>query len=83
MKRKKSPKSKKSSGVKKTPVPKPKAKKIDWRKYNQALKDRGRITLWIETETVEGWVDEPKIRSRGGQRVYSDVAIQSTVKNAV
>jgi hypothetical protein len=76
MKRKKSPKSKKSSGVKKAPVPKPKAKKIDWRKYNQALKDRGRITLWIETETVEGWVDEPKIRSRGGQRVYSDVAIQ-------
>lgn len=51
-------------------------KKIDWKRYNQALKDRGRITLWIETETVEGWVDEPEIKTRGGQRIYSDVAIK-------
>ncbi len=51
-------------------------KKIDWRRYNQALKDRGRITLWIETETVEGWVDDPEVKTRGGQRIYSDCAIK-------
>lgn len=79
MSRKRTPQAPKKA-PKKTPKKTPnktkaRAKKIDWRRYNQALKDRGRITLWIEAETVEGWVDEPEIKTRGGQRIYSDAAI--------
>jgi hypothetical protein len=83
MSRPKTPKKKKTltpkpKAVKKrtSTVPRKPDGKIDWRRYNEALKERGRITLWIETETVEGWrEDDPEVRSRGGQREYSDAAI--------
>jgi hypothetical protein len=69
-------KAKNKSGGKRTSiVPRKPDGKIDWRRYNEALKERGSITFWIETETVEGWVDEPDVKARGGQRVYSNAAI--------
>lgn len=60
---------------KQTTVPRKPDGKIDWAKYNKALKERGRITFWIEKEKLERWLEEPEIKLRGGQRVYSDTAI--------
>jgi hypothetical protein len=82
MSRTKTPKASKKQPPKKKPVkkrasivPKKKDGTIDWKRYNEALVERGSITFWIETETVEGWVEEPDVKARGGQRVYSDAAI--------
>ena len=47
----------------------------NWSDYNQNLVQRGSITLWINIEDLGAWKPEdyPK---RGGQRQYSDGAIQ-------
>lgn len=77
MSRRKTPVKKKTAkkSKKKSIVPRKPDGKIDWAKYNKALGERGNITFWIETEIVSGWVDEPEVKTRGGQRVYSDAAI--------
>ena len=74
MSRLKKPATKKKA-VKKSVVPRKPDGRIDWAKYERALKERGNITLWIEAEVVSGWVDEPEVKARGGQKIYSDEAI--------
>jgi len=61
--------------TKKSSVPRKPDGTIDWRRYNEALKERGSITFWIEKEKIERWREEPDVKTRGGQRVYSDTAI--------
>src|SRR5271156_2794863 len=69
----------KKKSVKKSTVPRKPDGKIDWRKYDKALVERGSITLWIDAEVVSGWVEEPEVKTRGGQRVYSDEAVASVL----
>ena len=42
------------------------------------MRDRGDITLWLSQEAIEGWT-AMKTGKRGGQRVYSDMAIQTAL----
>ncbi len=81
MSRTKKPKTptKKKTTKKKSIVPRKPDGKIDWRKYNEALVERGNITLWIDAEVVSGWVEEPEVKTRGGQRIYSDGAVASVL----
>lgn len=44
----------------------------NWREYEQALRDRGDITLWLSQEAIGAWT-APKTGKRGGQQVYKDV----------
>ncbi|MBB4090440.1 hypothetical protein GGP98_002259, partial [Salinibacter ruber] len=30
----------------------------NWSEYNEALVDRGRLTVWISGEAIEGWEDD-------------------------
>lgn len=55
---------------------KAKYKVRNWSEYNNALKERYNITLWINDETQKVWYAEPTGK-RGAQPVYSDVAIES------
>lgn len=66
------PKTKKPSTVPRKPDG-----SIDWRRYNEALAERGDVHLWIDQETLDRWREQinPKKRMRGGQRTYSDEAI--------
>lgn len=57
------------------PKCKDKYKITNWSKYNNALKERGRITLWIKDEVIELWKYEGK-RERGGKKEYSDLSIE-------
>lgn len=50
----------------------------NWREYDQALRDRGDITLWISQDAIDAWTP-PQAGKRGGQRVYSDIAIQTAL----
>jgi IS5 family transposase len=50
----------------------------NWREYNQALIKRGSLAVWVDTETLSQWRHAPDTeqpRSRGAQKLYSDMAI--------
>src|SRR5438270_10933693 len=61
-------------------APKKKQYKVrNWSEYNQALINRYNITLWIEKGIADVWREGNTIiirRKRGGQRVYSNEAIE-------
>jgi hypothetical protein len=47
----------------------------NWREYERSLKQRGSLTFWIETESLEKW----QKTSPGGQARYRDLAIQNAL----
>jgi hypothetical protein len=55
---------------------KDKYKVRNWRAYNEGLKQRGSITLWISEEALQQWRYQGE-RKRGGQPTYSDLAIET------
>ena len=50
----------------------------NWREYEQSLRDRGDITLWISQDAIDAWIP-PQTGKRGAQPVYSDVAIETAL----
>lgn len=54
---------------------KDKYKVHNWGEYNKGLKQRGAITLWINEEVLQNWRYQGG-NKRGGQRRYSDLAIE-------
>jgi hypothetical protein len=54
---------------------KDKYKVTNWSSYNNGLKRRGSMNLWISSELSDQWKWEGKSK-RGGQYAYSDVAIE-------
>ena len=58
------------------PKAKDKYKITNWKEYNESLKSRGSISIWISQEALDSWNYEgPKVR--GGQMKYSDLAIET------
>jgi len=55
------------------PIP-PSYKTKNWPAYNEALKQRGSLTIWFDPDMV--WVPPPTGK-RGRQPLYSDAAIQT------
>ena len=47
---------------------------INWAEYNESLRQRGDLTIWVSEEAQSVW-SAPRRTSRGGQRRYSDLAI--------
>lgn len=50
----------------------------NWSDYDRALVERGNITIWLTPEAIAAWSPRPT-RRRGGQRRYSDVAIETAL----
>jgi Transposase DDE domain len=50
----------------------------NWCAYDQSLRDRGDITLWISQDALDAWTP-PQTGKRGAQPVYSDVAIETAL----
>ena len=46
----------------------------NWAAYNQALVRRGDVTVWLSSESIAAWTP-----GRGGQRRYSDLAIETAL----
>lgn len=46
----------------------------NWAEYNESLRNRGDLTIWITGHARTHWA-APRRRSRGGQPRYSDLAI--------
>ena len=55
-------------------IPKQKFKVTNWAAYNESLRRRGDLTVWISDEALAQW-SAPRRTSRGGQPKYSDLAI--------
>lgn len=47
----------------------------NWKEYNEALVQRGSITLWFAEEVVQNWRAEKQSGVRGRPKKYSDCAI--------
>jgi hypothetical protein len=46
----------------------------NWASYNESLRQRGDLTVWITAAALDLWA-APRRVSRGGQQRYSDMAI--------
>lgn len=58
--------------------PKSKYKIANWSEYNNTLKQRGSLEVWISEEAIEKWNSEPTGK-KGAQGKYSDLAIETTL----
>ena len=58
---------------------KKKYKVRNWSEYNESLKKRGMIDVYIDEYAIEQWDAKPN-NKRGAQPVYSDLAIQITLQ---
>jgi hypothetical protein len=50
----------------------------NWREYEAGLRARGDVTIWFSEEAIQAWTPRPNGR-RGGQRRYSDLAIETAL----
>src|SRR5690348_14747573 len=57
-------------------IPKARYRVANWPEYDAALVRRGSITVWLTEEAVEAW-HAPSTGERGGQPVYSEIAIET------
>ena len=48
----------------------------NWSNYNQALINRGDITLWFSEDFLSQWYESQHSRLRGASNTYSDTAIE-------
>ena len=60
------------------PTYKTKYRVANWPAYNQALVRRGDVTVWLTSEATAAWTPGRSGR-RGGQRRYSDLAIETAL----
>ena len=50
----------------------------NWREYEESLRARGDITLWISQDAIDAWTPA-QTGKRGAQPVYSDFAIETAL----
>lgn len=67
---------KRKSGEKRTDKGKKKYRIRNWKEYNEALVNRGRILFWITEDALRQWKEREKTGRRGKPKVFSDIAIE-------
>ena len=50
----------------------------NWPEYEQSLRNRGDVTVWLSGDAIDAWTP-PKKGKRGGQPIYSDIAIETSL----
>jgi hypothetical protein len=48
----------------------------NWRAYNRALINRGRLTVWVDDHAIAAWRNTEPNAGPGAPRTYSDLAIE-------
>jgi hypothetical protein len=59
-------------------IPKAKYRITNWPQYDAALVRRGSLTVWLTEEAIAAW-QAPATGKRGGQPIYSSIAIETTL----
>ena len=57
-------------------IPKQKHRVTNWSEYNESLRQRGDLTVWVSKNVLDVW-SPPRRKTRGGQSRYSDLAIET------
>lgn len=56
-------------------ITKQKQRVTNWSEYNEGLRQRGDLTVWISKDALGLWSAPPRT-TRDGQRKYSDLAVE-------
>src|SRR5262245_19659536 len=48
----------------------------NWREYNRALINRGRLTVWLDEHAITAWRNTEPATGPGAPRLYADLAIE-------
>lgn len=56
-------------------IPKAKYRVTNWTAYNESLRWRGDLTVWVADDVAQNWAARRR-KTRGGQGRYSDLAIE-------
>ena len=56
-------------------IPKAKYRVANWSIYNESLRRRGDLTVWVADDVAQSWAAQRR-KTRGGQARYSDLAIE-------
>ena len=59
-------------------IPRQRHRVTNWRDYGAPLRNRGSLTIWFTEEAPAGWKAQPRT-TPGGQRDYSDLAIETAL----
>jgi hypothetical protein len=59
-------------------IPKAKYRVTNWPEYDAALIKRGSLTIWMTEEAIAAW-RAPATGKRGGQPIYSTIAIETSL----
>ena len=59
-------------------IPKQRHRVTNWREYDEALRQRGSLTVWFTPAAIAAWRAEPRT-TRGGQPHYSALAITTAL----
>jgi len=59
-------------------IPKMKFRVENWAEYDEGLRRRGSLTLWLTPEVMDGW-QAVRRTTPGGQSVYSELAIEASM----
>ena len=59
-------------------VPRQRHRVTNWRDYDASLRNRGSLIIWFTPEAIAGWKAQPRT-TPGGQRHYSDLAIETAL----
>jgi hypothetical protein len=57
-------------------------KVTNWRVYNEGLRQRGDVTIWLSPEVEDKWLAD-KRQTPGGQPTYSDMAISICLRMGI
>ncbi|SFF20432.1 Transposase DDE domain-containing protein, partial [Sulfitobacter brevis] len=56
-------------------IPKQKQRVTNWAEYDEGLRGRGDLTVWVSEDALALWSAPPRT-TPGGQALYSDLAIE-------
>ena len=68
----------KANAARRHHIPRPKRRVTNWADYNEALRQRGSLTVWFTDEAIAAWKAAPRT-TPGGQPHYSDIAITTAL----
>ncbi len=60
-------------------MPKQKFKTTNWSIYNNALRQRGSLTVWLDESAISAWTDNSVPERRGRPLHYTDMAITTVL----
>src|SRR3569833_3888595 len=68
----------KANAARRHHIPRPKRRVTNWSEYNEALRQRGSLTVWLTEDAIAAWTAAPRT-TPGGQPHYSDLAITTAL----